>query len=120
MKNTINMKYKQHFYDSVAKRHVKKYQPYDHSWHSRNELFNDWTSLISNVFPKMKCCALCGFVKLSHHNQYFKRKTNTYNDQISPLMGCTPYEIAYFAMAKYTTNENGEYMYICTKCDKQE
>jgi hypothetical protein len=48
----------------------------------------------------MKCCALCGFVKLSHHNQHFKRKRNTYNDQISPLMGCTPYGIAYCVMAK--------------------
>jgi hypothetical protein len=35
-------------------------------------------------------------------------------------MGCTPYGIAYCVVAKYTTNENGEYMYICTKCDKQE
>jgi hypothetical protein len=35
------MKYKQHIYDFVARKHAKKYQPYDHSWHSRNELFND-------------------------------------------------------------------------------
>jgi hypothetical protein len=90
-----------------------------HSWHSRNELFNDWTSLISNTFSKMKCCALCGFVKLSHHIQHFKRRINTYYDQIFPLMGCTPYGIVNCVMAKYTTNENGEYMYICIKCDKQ-
>jgi hypothetical protein len=68
----------------------------------------------------MKCCALCGFVKLSHHTQHFKRKRNTYNDQISPLMGCMPYVIAICVMVKYTTNENGECIYICTKCDKHQ
>jgi hypothetical protein len=31
-----------------------------------------------------------------------------------------PYGIANCVMAKYTTNENGEYMYVCTKCDKQQ
>jgi hypothetical protein len=30
---------------------------------------------ISNTFSKMKCCALCGVVKLSHHNQHLKRNT---------------------------------------------
>jgi hypothetical protein len=59
------MKYKQHLYDFVTKKCVPKYQPYDRNCHSRNELFNDWTSLISNIFSKMKCCALCGFVKSS-------------------------------------------------------
>jgi hypothetical protein len=67
----------------------------------------------------MKCGVICGSIKLSHHTQHFKRKRNTYNDQIYPLMGCTPYAIANCVMVKYTTNENGECMYICTKCDKQ-
>jgi hypothetical protein len=68
----------------------------------------------------MKYCALYAYVKLSRHIQHFKRRRNTYNDQISPVMGCTPYGIANCVMVKYTTNENGEYMYICTKCDKQQ
>jgi hypothetical protein len=68
----------------------------------------------------MKYCALCGSIKLGHHIQHFKRRRNTYNNQISPLMGCTPYGIANCVMAKYTINENGEYMYVCTKCDKQQ
>jgi hypothetical protein len=38
------MRYKQHVYDYVKKKNVKQFQPYDYSWHSRNELFNDWTS----------------------------------------------------------------------------
>ncbi len=67
----------------------------------------------------MKCGAICGSIQSSHHTQHFKRKRNTYNDQIYPLMGCTPYAIANCVMVKYTTNENGECMYICTKCDKQ-
>jgi len=35
------MKYKQIIFDSIARRHAYKYQPYDRNWHSRNELFND-------------------------------------------------------------------------------
>ncbi len=43
----------------------------------------------------MKCCALCGAIRLSHHNQHFKRKRNTYiNDPISPFLGYMSYGIA--------------------------
>ncbi len=35
-------------------------------------------------------------------------------------MGCMPYGSANCIMAENITNENGELMYICTKCDKQQ
>jgi len=66
-------------------------------------------------FSKMKCCALCGSIILSHHNQHFKRKRNTYNnDPISPFLGCILL-IILSLMVEYTTNENGKLTYICTK-----
>jgi hypothetical protein len=68
----------------------------------------------------MKCCALSNFVRLSHHYQHFKRERNIYNDPILPSMGCMPYGSANCIMAENITNENGELMYICTKCDKQQ
>ncbi len=63
----------------------------------------------------MKCCALCGSIKLSHHNEHFKKRKNMYNDAISPIVGCTPYGIANCIMVKYTTNENGTYMFMQKK-----
>jgi H+/Cl- antiporter ClcA len=68
----------------------------------------------------MKCCALCGSVKLNHHNQHFKKRKNLYNNAISPIVGCTVYGIANYIMAKYITNENGTLMFICKKCDKNK
>jgi hypothetical protein len=68
----------------------------------------------------MKCCALSNFVRLSHHYHHFKRERNIYNDPILPSMGCMPYGSANCIMAKNITNEYGELMYICTKCDKQQ
>jgi hypothetical protein len=35
-----------------------------------------------------------------------------HNDAISPIVGCTPYGIANCIMAKYTTNENGTFMFM--------
>jgi hypothetical protein len=35
-----------------------------------------------------------------------------YNNEISPIVGCTPYGIATCIMAKYTTNENGTFMFM--------
>jgi alpha-D-ribose 1-methylphosphonate 5-phosphate C-P lyase len=75
--------------------------------------------LILNTFSNMKCCALSNFVRLSHHYHYFKRERNFYNDPILPSMGCMPCGSANCIMAENITNENGELMYICTKCDKQ-
>jgi hypothetical protein len=106
------MRYKQHIYDYVKKNHAQQFQPYDRSWHSRNKLFDDWTSFNLNTFTKIKCCALCGYAKLSHHNEHFKKRKNMYNNEISPIVGCTPYGIATCIMAKYTTNENGTFMFM--------
>jgi len=53
---------------------------------------------ISNTFSKMKCCALCGVVKWSHHNQHFKR--NTYNISF--------YKIVNGIISEYITNEIGQ------------
>ncbi len=114
------MTYKQNVYDFVARWHAQQYQPYDCDWHSRNELFNDWKSLILNFFSNMKCCVLSNFVRLSHHYHHFKRERNFYNDPILSSMGCMPYGSANCIMAENITNENGELMYICTKCDKQQ
>jgi hypothetical protein len=47
---------------------------------------------------KMKCCALCGVVKLSHHNQHFK--INTYNISF--------YKIVNGIIIEYITNEIGQ------------
>jgi hypothetical protein len=68
----------------------------------------------------MNCCALCNFVRLSHHYHHFKRERNIYNDPILPSIICMPNGSANCMMAENITNENGELMYICTKCDKQQ
>jgi hypothetical protein len=60
----------------------------------------------------MKCCALCGSITLSHHNEHFKKKKNMYNDAISPIAGCTLYGVANCIMAKYTTNENETFLFM--------
>jgi hypothetical protein len=51
---------------------------------------------ISNTFSKMKCCAQCGVVNWSHHNQHFKRNT---------------YDISFYKIGiivEYITNEIGQ------------
>jgi len=60
------------------------------------------------------------FYEVRSSHSTFQKEKKYLNNQISPLMGCMPYGIANCVMAKYTTNENGEYMYVCTKCDKQQ
>jgi hypothetical protein len=60
------------------------------------------------------------FYEVRSSHSTFQKEKKYLNTQISPLMGCMPYGIANCVMAKYTTNENGEYMYVCTKCDKQQ
>jgi hypothetical protein len=68
------------------KNHVQQFQPYDCSWHSRNKLFNEWTSFNLNTLTKLKCYVLCGSVKLSYHNEHFKKRNNMYNNAISPIV----------------------------------
>ncbi len=53
---------------------------------------------ISNTFSKMKCCALCGVIKWSYHNQYFK--IDTYNISF--------YKIVNGIIIEYITNEIGQ------------
>jgi hypothetical protein len=68
------MTYKQNIYDFVTKWHVQQYQPYDCGLHSRNELSNDWKSLILNTFSKMKCCALSNFCKIKPSLSSFQKR----------------------------------------------
>ncbi len=60
----------------------------------------------------MKCCALCGSIKLSHHNEHFKKRKNNNNSAISHIVGCKPYGITNCIMAKYTINENGTFVFM--------
>jgi hypothetical protein len=65
-----------------------------------------------NTFTKMKCCALYGSIKLSHHNEQFKKRKNNNNSAISHIVGCRPYGISNYVTVKYTTNENGTFVFM--------
>jgi hypothetical protein len=62
----------------------------------------------------MKSCALCGIIKLN--TQFFNKKNNVYNKLNIHEVGCTPYGIANYLLSNYTTS-NGEYMFLCLKCN---
>jgi hypothetical protein len=65
----------------------------------------------TNMFQKMKCCAICGIVKLIHQNKHFKKMKSIYNKLHSIEHGCTPYGIANCLLFNFTTMANGKNMF---------
>jgi hypothetical protein len=70
----------------------------------------------TNVFQKMKCCAICRMVKLIHQNKHFQKMNSIYNIICSIEHGCTPYGITNFLLSNFTTTSNGKNMFLCLKC----
>jgi len=52
---------------------MEHYQPYDYDWNARNELYDNWINYFTYVFQNMKCCAICGIVKLNHQHRHLKK-----------------------------------------------
>jgi hypothetical protein len=46
-------------------------QPNDYNWNARNELYDKWINSSTNVFQKMKCCAICEIIRLNHQGKHF-------------------------------------------------
>jgi len=56
----------------------------------------------------MKCCAICGIVKLNHQHKNFRKMKNVYNKKNDVDPGCTPYGVANCLLSTYTTTPNGQ------------
>ncbi len=65
------MQFKKNVYDYVQQWQMEHYQPYDYNWNAQNELYDNWINDSKYVFQKMKCCAICGIVKLKHQHKHF-------------------------------------------------
>jgi len=66
----MKMWFKKDIYDYVQQWQMECYQPYDHNWNAQNELYDNWINDSTYVFQNMKCCAICGIVKLNHQHKY--------------------------------------------------
>jgi hypothetical protein len=58
-------------YDCVWQRQMEHCQPNDYNWNARNELYDKWINSSTNVFQKMKCCAICEIIRLNHQGKHF-------------------------------------------------
>jgi hypothetical protein len=94
----------------VKKRCQKRFQPYDQTWHSRNELNEKWTIETSLFFQKIQCCAICGIVELTNKRKYYKTLVNKYKDIHNQHNTYTLYAIANVIMANYS-NSNDKYIH---------
>jgi len=110
------MKFKKQVYDIVKKRHQECFQPYDQTWHSRNELNEKWTMETSSFFQKIQCCTICALVKLINKRKYYKTLVNKYKVVHNQHNTYTPYAIANMIMANYTSFYDKKIMHICIKC----
>ncbi len=100
------MRFKKYVYDRVQYQQMQHYQPYDQSWNASHQILHDkWINCSTNVFQKMKSCALCGIIQLN--TQIFNKKNNVYNRFNIHEVGCTPYGIVNYLLSNYTTS-NGE------------
>jgi len=68
------------------------------------------------MFQKMKCCAICGIVKLNYQHKHFLKVKNVYNKQNDVDPRCTPYGVTNCLLSSYTTTPSGQEIYLCLKC----
>jgi hypothetical protein len=58
------MQFFKNVYDCVWQRQMEHFQLNDYNWNAWNELYDKWIIFFTIVFQKMKCCAICGIIKI--------------------------------------------------------